>query len=58
MTHEFQTLLTDSLLLFESVVNSGWFKYLRTSIILFLTGLDSFNAKLDKVYHKLQITHV
>ncbi|KAI9431935.1 G-protein alpha subunit [Lactarius indigo] len=36
-----------SLALFESVVNSRWF--LRTSIILFLTGIKEFKDKLYKV---------
>ncbi|KAI0255640.1 G-protein alpha subunit [Lactifluus subvellereus] len=42
-----QTLLAESLSIFKSVVNSRWF--LRTSIILLLTGIDKFKAKLDKV---------
>ena len=42
-----QNLLEESLILFESVVNSRWFS--RTSIILFLTGVDKFRAKLSKV---------
>ncbi|KAH9061752.1 G-protein alpha subunit [Lactarius deliciosus] len=36
-----------SLVLFESVVNSRWF--LRTSIILFLNGIEEFKVKLSKV---------
>ena len=42
-----QNLLGESLVLFESVVNSRWFS--RTSIILFLTGIDEFKAKLAQV---------
>ena len=42
-----QNLLRESLVLFESVVNSRWFS--RTSIILFLTGVDEFKAKLPQV---------
>ena len=42
-----QDLLLESLVLFESVINSRWF--LRTSIILFLTGLKEFKVKLLKV---------
>ena len=37
----------ESLILFESVINSRWF--LRTSIILFLNKIDLFKAKLQKV---------
>lgn len=44
-----QTLLTKSMVLFESVVNSRWF--LRTSIILFLTGIEELKVKLPKVRH-------
>lgn len=39
--------MMESLVLFESVVNSRWF--LRTSIILFLNKIDLFRAKLPKV---------
>ncbi|KAG8916102.1 Guanine nucleotide-binding protein alpha-2 subunit, partial [Tulasnella sp. 417] len=39
--------MSESLILFESVINSRWF--LRTSIILFLTKIDVFKAKLPKV---------
>ena len=42
-----QNLLEEYFVLFESVINSRWF--LRTSIILFLTGIDKFKAKLPKV---------
>ena len=42
-----QNFLGESLVLFESVVNSRWF--LRTKINLFLTGIDKFRAKLPKV---------
>jgi len=37
----------ESLILFESVINSRWF--LRTSIVLFLNKIDVFKAKLPKV---------
>ncbi|KAH9170056.1 G-protein alpha subunit [Lactarius sanguifluus] len=36
-----------SLVLFESVINSRWF--LRTSIMLFLNGIEEFKVKLSKV---------
>jgi guanine nucleotide-binding protein subunit alpha len=36
-----------SLVLFESVINSRWF--LCTSIILFITKIDVFKSKLLKV---------
>ncbi|KAH9170058.1 guanine nucleotide binding protein, alpha subunit [Lactarius sanguifluus] len=36
-----------SLVLFESVINSRWF--LRASIILFLNGIEEFKVKLSKV---------
>ena len=39
--------MVESLILFESVINSRWF--LRTSIILFLNKIDVFRAKLPKV---------
>ncbi|KAF9076945.1 heterotrimeric G-protein alpha subunit, GPA3-like protein [Rhodocollybia butyracea] len=42
-----QNQLMESLLLFESIVNSRWF--LRTSIILLLTDIDVFKRKLPKV---------
>ncbi|ORY03003.1 G protein alpha subunit [Basidiobolus meristosporus CBS 931.73] len=42
-----QNRMTESLILFESVVNSRWF--LRTSIILFLNKIDLFREKLPRV---------
>jgi hypothetical protein len=39
--------MVESLVLFESVINSRWF--LRTSIILFLNKIDVFKTKLPKV---------
>ncbi|KAI8377539.1 heterotrimeric G-protein alpha subunit, GPA3-like protein [Radiomyces spectabilis] len=42
-----QNRMMESLVLFESVINSRWF--LRTSIILFLNKIDLFKAKLPKV---------
>jgi guanine nucleotide-binding protein G(i) subunit alpha len=39
--------MTESLVLFESVINSRWF--LRTSVILFLNKIDLFKDKLLKV---------
>ncbi|EJD08394.1 G-protein alpha subunit [Fomitiporia mediterranea MF3/22] len=42
-----RTRMVDSLVLFESVINSRWF--LRTSIMLFLTEIDVFKSKLLKV---------
>ncbi|KAG8917924.1 Guanine nucleotide-binding protein alpha-2 subunit [Tulasnella sp. 417] len=42
-----QNIMAESLILFESVINSRWF--LRSSIILFLTKIDLFKAKLPKV---------
>ena len=41
--------MAESLVLFESVINSRWF--LRTSIILFLNKIDVFKSKLPKVRH-------
>ncbi|PFH48897.1 hypothetical protein AMATHDRAFT_76484 [Amanita thiersii Skay4041] len=41
-----QNRMTESLILFESVINSRWF--LRTSIILFLNKTDVFKHKLVK----------
>jgi guanine nucleotide-binding protein G(i) subunit alpha len=41
--------MVESLILFESVINSRWF--LRTSIILFLNKIDVFKQKLPKVSH-------
>lgn len=46
-----QWLLSDTLCLFDSVINSTWF--LRTSIILFLTGIEEFKVKLFKVRYNL-----
>jgi guanine nucleotide-binding protein subunit alpha len=42
-----QNRMTESLVLFDSVINSRWF--VRTSIILFLNKIDIFKAKLPKV---------
>ncbi|KAH8985522.1 G-protein alpha subunit [Lactarius akahatsu] len=42
-----QNRMAESLVLFESVINSRWF--LRTSIILFLNKIDVFKNKLPKV---------
>ncbi|KAL1922395.1 uncharacterized protein VTP21DRAFT_9934 [Calcarisporiella thermophila] len=42
-----QNRMVESLVLFESVINSRWF--LRSSIILFLNKFDLFKAKLPKV---------
>lgn len=42
-----QNRMVESLILFESVINSRWF--LRTSIILFLNKIDVFKNKLPKV---------
>ncbi|KAG2224602.1 hypothetical protein INT45_003742 [Circinella minor] len=42
-----QNRMMESLVLFESIVNSRWF--LRTSIILFLNKIDVFRTKLPKV---------
>lgn len=39
--------MQESLVLFESVINSRWF--VRTSVILFLNKIDVFKAKLPKV---------
>lgn len=39
--------MQESLVLFESVINSRWF--LRTSVILFLNKIDLFKQKLPKV---------
>ncbi len=39
--------MAESLVLFESVINSRWF--LRTSIILFLNKIDVFKNKVPKV---------
>ncbi|ADV23800.1 G-protein alpha-subunit [Cryptococcus gattii WM276] len=42
-----QNRMQESLVLFESVINSRWF--LRTSVILFLNKIDLFKQKLSKV---------
>ncbi|KAJ7634611.1 heterotrimeric G-protein alpha subunit, GPA3-like protein [Roridomyces roridus] len=42
-----QNRMKESLILFDSVINSRWF--LRTSIILFLNKIDVFKAKLPKI---------
>ncbi|KAJ7087658.1 G-protein alpha subunit [Mycena belliarum] len=42
-----QNRMRESLVLFESVINSRWF--LRTSIILFLNKIDVFRGKLGRV---------
>ena len=39
--------MTESLVLFESIVNSRWF--LRTSVILFMNKIDVFRNKIPKV---------
>ena len=43
----FQNRMAESLVLFDSVINSRWF--LRTSIILFLNKIDIFRHKLRRV---------
>ncbi|TFK20672.1 guanine nucleotide binding protein, alpha subunit [Coprinopsis marcescibilis] len=47
-----QNQMAESLILFNSVINSGWF--LQTSIILFLNKIDVFKNKLPKVYPPAQ----
>ena len=42
----FQNRMMESLVLFDSVVNSRWF--VRTSIILFLNKVDLFKVKLAR----------
>ncbi|KAF8839818.1 G-protein alpha subunit [Paxillus ammoniavirescens] len=42
-----QNRLAESLVLFESIINSRWF--LRTSIILFMNKIDIFKTRLPKV---------
>lgn len=42
-----QNRMMESLVLFESVVNSRWF--LRTTIILFLNKIDIFRQKIKKI---------
>ncbi|KAI9454674.1 G-protein alpha subunit [Lactarius psammicola] len=46
-TDGLQNRMAESLVLFESVVNSRWF--LHTSIVLFLNKIDVFKTKLPKV---------
>lgn len=46
MTTNLQNRMAKALVLFESVINSRWF--LRTSVILFLTRIDEFKAKLSR----------
>lgn len=41
-----QNRMEESLILFDSVVNSRWF--MRTSIVLFLNKVDLFKTKLDR----------
>ncbi|KAI5295754.1 Guanine nucleotide-binding protein alpha-2 subunit [Ascosphaera acerosa] len=41
-----QNRMNESLILFDSVVNSRWF--MRTSIVLFLNKVDLFRAKIDR----------
>jgi guanine nucleotide-binding protein G(i) subunit alpha len=43
----YQTRLAECFGLFEEVVNSSWFR--KTSIIIFLTGMHEFRAKLQEV---------
>ena len=43
---KWQNRMMESLVLFDSVVNSRWF--MRTSIILFLNKVDLFKAKLGR----------
>jgi guanine nucleotide-binding protein subunit alpha len=42
-----QNRMLESLILFESVINSRWF--VRSSIILFLNKVDIFKTKISKV---------
>lgn len=42
-----QNRMMESLVLFESVINSRWF--LRTTIILFLNKIDIFRLKIKKI---------
>lgn len=42
-----QNRMQESLVLFESVINSRWF--VRSSVILFLNKIDVFKAKLPKI---------
>lgn len=48
--------MQESLVLFDSVINSRWF--LRTSIILFLNKIDVFKSKLPKVRGPLDCCHL
>ena len=43
-----QTRMAESLVLFDSIINSPWFS--RTSIILLLTKIDVLRNKLPNVY--------
>jgi len=45
-TNKIQNRMMESLVLFDSVVNSRWF--MRTSIILFLNKVDLFRQKLGR----------
>lgn len=45
-SNSFQNRMMESLVLFDSVVNSRWF--MRTSIILFLNKVDLFKQKLAR----------
>ncbi|KAJ3560476.1 hypothetical protein NP233_g10817 [Leucocoprinus birnbaumii] len=47
LEYKSQNRMRESLVLFESVINSRWF--IRTSIILFLNKIDVFKTKLPKV---------
>jgi guanine nucleotide-binding protein G(i) subunit alpha len=47
LTYESQNRLTESLVLFNSIVHSQWF--VRTSIVLFLNKMDVFKKKIPKV---------
>ncbi|KAJ7275897.1 guanine nucleotide binding protein, alpha subunit [Mycena rebaudengoi] len=44
-----QNRMQESILLFESVINSRWFLRTSTSIIMFLNKIDVFRGKLTKV---------
>lgn len=46
LTGLIQNRMTESLVLFESIVNSRWF--LRTSVILFMNKIDVFRNKIPK----------
>jgi len=52
----FQNRMAESLVLFDSVINSRWF--LRTSIILFLNKIDIFRHKLRKVSDRCHLVPV